>query len=495
MNDGRIITAVVRSPEKGERQPESLLPIPATDGSGNIVFLWSSLVIDWQDKRIVIPDIWESGWLSLDLARALQDLASSGPVQVGYLDGSEEGSGLPMSLLEGRWETGEWFPGVSQAKGFDILLIRDGPALDSIDNLTNLLLSYLDNGGRILIAGSANQPESSVGIWALSREGEGALLFIDDTDFLNPVVYEDGRRSFRDIDTALLLASGRKDLIAMMTSDITGIQTRDRKSAGSRLLKEASAPESMDFPESSRIEKITFTGEDSLFSLEKIDGKWILISGDWQLPSRSDRIGSFLERLKTGSENLWKVSDTPIPSGNLEITIQSNKGRSVLLEPVGERQAGGGVYFSRGDGLLLWPNLNAADVSGDARYWMERRLFPDIPEIIRAELSSDTHLYWRLHEETGQWFFTGRDGSRKKLDEKTAMEFSERLLISESLTIAPSKGIKASPLYLRIEDSMGRFTEYRLTDTEDGRVAAVSQTGGILHILDDKLVDFLLSGP
>ena len=493
--DRRIITAVVRSPEKGERQPDSLLPIPATDGSGNLVFLWSSLVIDWQDKRIVIPDIWESGWLSLDLARGLQDLAAGGPVQVGYLDGSEKGNGLPMSLLEGRWDTGEWFPGVSQAKEFDILLIRDGPALDSIDNLLSLLLRYLEGGGRILIAGSALQPESSVGSWASSREREGSLLFIDDTDFLNPSVYEDGRRSFRDIDTALLMASGRKDLIAMMAADITGIQTRGRDSAGSRLVKAASSPESMFFPESSRIEKIIFTGEDTIFSLEKIDGKWILISEDWQLPSRSDRIESFLERLKIGSENLWKVSDAPISSGNLEIVFQSNKGRPVLFEPAGERQAGGGVYFSGEDGLVLWPNLNAADVSGDARYWMERRLFPDTPEIIRAELSSNTHLYWRLHEETGQWFLTGRDGSRRILDKKTALEFSERLLGSESLTIAPTEGIKASPLFLRIEDLMGRFTEYRLTDTADGRVAAVSQSGEFLHILDDKLVEFILSGP
>ncbi|RKX76382.1 MAG: hypothetical protein DRP49_03385, partial [Spirochaetes bacterium] len=125
-NGRRIITAVVRSPDKGERQPDSLLPIPATDASGNLVFLWSSLVLDWQDKRIVIPDIWESEWLSLDLARALQDLAAGGLVQAGYLDGSQDGSGLPVSFLEGRWETGEWFPGVTQAKGFDILLIRDG---------------------------------------------------------------------------------------------------------------------------------------------------------------------------------------------------------------------------------------------------------------------------------------------------------------------------------------------------------------------------------
>ena len=494
-NGRRIITAVVRSPDKGERQPDSLLPIPATDASGNLVFLWSSLVLDWQDKRIVIPDIWESEWLSLDLARALQDLAAGGLVQAGYLDGSQDGSGLPVSFLEGRWETGEWFPGVTQAKGFDILLIRDGPALNTVENLPDLLLKYMDGGGRILIAGSALQPESSAGVWASSREQEGSLLFIDDTDFLKPAVYEDGSRSFRDIDTALLLAAGRKDLISMMASDITGIQLRGRNPAGSRLLKAASSPESMSFPETSRIERITFTGEDTLFSLERIDGEWSLVSEDWQLPSRGDRIESFLERLKTGSENLWKVSDSPISAGNLEIAIQTDKDRPVLLEPIGERQAGGGVYFIIDEGLVLWPNLNTADVSGDARYWMERRLFPDTPEIIRAELSSDTRLYWRLHEETGQWFLTGRDGNRRILDKKAALEFSGRLLGSESLTIAPSKGIKESPLVLRVEDSKGRFTEYRLTDTEDGRVAAVSQSEGILHILDDKLVEFLLSGP
>jgi hypothetical protein len=100
-------SVVVRPPEAGERQPGSLLPLPATDAKGNTVFLWSSLVIDWREHRIVIPDVWEPGWFSLDLARALQDLGSGGPVSLGYLDGEVDGSPLPVSLLSGRWNPEE----------------------------------------------------------------------------------------------------------------------------------------------------------------------------------------------------------------------------------------------------------------------------------------------------------------------------------------------------------------------------------------------------
>ena len=85
---GPEVSAVVRGPEPGERQPGSLLPLPATDGEGNMFRLYSSLVLDWRDKRIVIPDIWETDWLPLDLARALQDLGAGAPVSAAYLDGS-----------------------------------------------------------------------------------------------------------------------------------------------------------------------------------------------------------------------------------------------------------------------------------------------------------------------------------------------------------------------------------------------------------------------
>jgi hypothetical protein len=168
-----------------------------------------------------------------------------------------------------------------------------------------------------------------------------------------------------------------------------------------------------------------------------------------------------------------------------------------MLESSSERRSGGGVYLSAGGFSYLWPYLNASDVSGDARYWMERRLFSSVSRGIRAELSSGSRLYWRLHEEGEEWLFTGRDGGRRIVSGTEAEDFFSRLLRSESLSIAPypPEGMKESPLLLRVEDTSGRFTEYSLTDTGDGRVAAVSLKDGLIYILDDTLVQFLLSGP
>jgi len=491
------ISVMVRSPESGERQPESLLPIPATDEEGRLHFLYSSLVIDWRDERIVIPDIWEPGWLSLDLARGMQDLAAGGPLSVGYLDGSAEGSGLPVSLLQGRWRVSEWLYPASPAQAFDILLIRGGPELDKLEGLKASFKDYLASGGRILFSGSAVEPMSGVGEWA-SLQAEGSnLLFIDDNNFLDPTGYEEGRRSFRDIDTALILAVGRRDLIEMMASDVRGIEVRGRGEAGSRLLKVGMASEKHSFPNPQDVKSLSFNDDLELFSLEKTGDGWIMRSGDWQLPARNDRIESFLERMKKGSENLWKVSDLTDSTGGSVIVVDADKNSPLILESNRERMAGGGVYLSTGGTAFLWPYLNAADISGDARYWMERRLFPSVSEAIRAELTSGSRLYWRLHEEAGEWIFTGRDGSRNTISSLQAEDYLSRLLGSESITVTPipPEGMKESPLLLRVEDTGGRSIEYQLTDTGEGRVAAVSLEDGLIYVLDDTLVQFLLSGP
>ncbi len=486
------VSALIINPRSGERQPESLLPIPATDSRGKLVFLYSSLVIDYGDKRIIIPDIWEPGWLALDLARALQDLMQGGPLSLGYLDGSGEGGSQLTGLLEGRWKTDEWIPGTSAADRFNVLLIRDGPALGSMENLVPQLEDYLAGGGRILMAGSAGSPLSLPGSWAAALNDRRGLLFIDDEDFLNPSAYEEGSRSFRDIDSTLLLAVGRRDLLKMMASDTLGFGNSGRGKAGIRLPKASLSPEKMKLPDEDKITGIIFSSEDSLFSLKKNEYGWTLVSRDWQLPARSDRIESFLGSLEKGSENLWKVSDLPSPGELPVITLSGGLFKSIELYPVEERLSGGGVYFNSPSGLMLWPGLNADEISVDARYWMERRLFPGVERIIRAELSSDNRLYWRLHEEGDTWVFTGKDGRNEFVDDKTAKEFSARLLRVEALTIAPAGGDEISPLVLKIEDERGRYTEYHLIDMDNGRVAAVSMSSGILFVLDESLVQFLL---
>jgi hypothetical protein len=60
-----VFSAVVREPLPGERRPPSVLPIPADDGRGRIIPLWSSLVLDYRETRIVIPDVWDVDWLQV----------------------------------------------------------------------------------------------------------------------------------------------------------------------------------------------------------------------------------------------------------------------------------------------------------------------------------------------------------------------------------------------------------------------------------------------
>ncbi len=514
---GPEISAVVRGPEPGERQPGSLLPIPATDEEGNMFRLYSSLVLDWRDKRIVIPDIWETDWLPLDLARALQDLGAGGPVSAAYFNGSTDGSGMPVSLLAGRWLIDEWYPETSSPDRFEVLIIRDGPVFDGIAlDLEIILDTYVERGGAVLMAGSGGAHHlSSVGEWAKGwiHEGSpGTVLFIDDSDFLDSAAYETGRLSFRDLDTALLLASGRIDILSLIPEQTNGIQSGGRREVGSRLGKAAGRIQGEQVPDVEKVSEIVFQAGDEeiagesgilpVFSLERNGNDWFMVSDDWRLPARSDRIMGFLRRLKAGSGEVWFVTDNPNLlgddiGGGAGIIIRPERGRPYTLEFAGERRAGGGTYFFTEDGIALWPLINAGDISGDPRYWLERRLFPQQIEVIRAELRTDIRLYWRLHEESGEWVLTGRGGKRVVIEDEAAAGYLGRLLRAESLILVPdtpASGSGESPLILMLEDESGRRIEYRLSDLNDGRVAATSGDG-ILHILDDTVVGSILSGP
>ncbi len=502
-DSGPIPSVVVRPPEAGERQPGSLLPLPATDANGNTVFLWSSLVIDWREHRIVIPDVWEPGWFSLDLARALQDLGSGGPVSFGYLDGAVDSSPLPVSLLFGRWNPEEWHPETSSPGSFDILMIRDGPGLEALaPQLPIILDAFMANGGGILVAPSTNDGElTAVSEWAIDRSlikspavGSRQVLFIDRPEIFGPEFY-------RDLDTALLLAAGRIDLLAMMAGDVDGVSVRGRGAAGSRILKSGSDTGGTRIPDIDLTTEIIFSIDtaESLFSLGKKGGKWFLFSEDWQLPARSDRIESLLKRLESGSKETWVVTDNSALmnheiSDGLNIEFKTDRGKSLLLNSAGERRSGGGAWYRTKGGISLWPLLNAEDISGDARYWMERRLYPGTHSAIRVELRTDSRLFWRLHEEGEVHIFTDGEGNRTTLESRSASDYMGRLLRAEALTITPVAGGDVSPLVLALEDQSGRRIEYSLGDTGDGRVSAAS-ISGINYILDDTLVDLILSGP
>lgn len=490
-----IISAVVRPPEPGERQPGSLLPIPATDNLGNTVFLWSALVIDWREHRIAIPDLWEPGWLSLDLTRALQDLAQGSPMSLGYLDGSPDGPQPPLALLSGRWNPSEWYPETSSPNNFDLLMIHEGPELDALGTpLIGILDNYVEQGGGVFVAATAalGAESSIIGEWAGNNASERVIYAESDTLF-DPGYY-------RDLDTALLLAAGRIDLLAMMASDTEGIRTPGSRAAGSRLLKSAEMIRSGYAIHAEKVSQIGFSVEEAnIFTLEKSDSDWYLISGDWRLPARSDRVGSFLRRLQNGSGEIWRVTENSgllnhelYPTTSVELRQKNDK--NITVDFAGERRAGGGAYFRSGGGVGLWPLIGSEEISPDARYWMERRLFPLTDSAIRVELRTDSKLYWRLHEEGGAYFLTDADGKRSLLDADYAGDFLGRLLRSEALTLAPAEEEDQSPLKLMIEESSGRRMEYRLGDDAGGRVVAESAVG-ILFVLDETLVSFILNGP
>lgn len=494
-SNGPHVTAVVRPPEPGERQPGPLLPVPATDNLGNTVFLWSSLVLDWRDHRIVIPDVWEPGWLPLDLTRALQDLASGGPLSLGYLDGSADGASLPLRLLSGRWNPSEWHPEISSPDYFDLLLIHDGPELEYPGiGLISILDDYVEQGGAVLVAAADGYGTGSlVGEWAATESGPGPVIYAESTDILSP-------DSYRDLDTALLLAAGRIDLLAMMAADIGGIRNPGPGSAGSRLLKSAEKNRLRYTVDPEKVSQIGFSFDQSnIFTLEKSESDWYLVSGDWKLPARSDRVGSFLRRLQSGSREIWEVTDNPALVSHDLLTvstavIQQDNGKNFSVDLAGERRAGGGVYFLRGDSVGLWPLITGGEISGDARYWMERRLFLRTDSVIRVELRTDTRLYWRLHEEGGKYYLTDRDGIRILLNTDTATDFMDRLLRAEAITVAPAEEANQSPLKLLIEEGNGRRIEYRLGDDAGGRVVAES-SDGFVFVLDETLVSFILGGP
>ena len=222
-----VFSAVVREPLPGERRPPSVLPIPADDGRGRIIPLWSSLVLDYRETRIVIPDVWDVDWLQVDLARALQDLHEGRAFAVGYFDGAGNSrpDAIPAELPDGRWRMDEWTPGVESPFSFDVLMIRDGQNWDE-DAVIRELESYLEGGGGILIAPSrSGGPSSKVGFWAekqsegsLPRNGGGTVLYLDDPEFLGLMAYEQGHLTLRDLDTALLIAAGRTDLVALASN-------------------------------------------------------------------------------------------------------------------------------------------------------------------------------------------------------------------------------------------------------------------------------------
>jgi hypothetical protein len=512
-----VFSAVVREPLPGERRPPSVLPIPADDGRGRIIPLWSSLVLDYRETRIVIPDVWDVDWLQVDLARALLDLHEGKTFSVGYFDGAGNSrpDAIPAELPDGRWRMDEWTPGVESPFSFDVLMIRDGQNLDE-DAVIRELESYVEGGGGILLAPSGSGgPSSKVGFWAeqqsegsLPRDGGGTVLYIDDPEFLGTRAYEQGHLTLRDLDTALLIAAGRTDLVALASNVSRTPRTAPSGlgRVGSRLLRRSDRISAVRRGGSRRdfIEADAFTmtrddaGEGDSFRVERRMDGWVVTSGDWILPARGERVEAFLRRLDEGSRTRWRVSENAAflsePNATNILMDHTGSNRNERIRFLGTRQQGGGAYVRMGDGVELWPDLGGIEISGDARHWMERRLFPNAEGVIRVELFTDDTLYWRIHERDGSWILTDRTGNETPVDEDSADGYLSRLMRIESLTLAPTPELENSSLVLMLEDNRGRRFEYRLRDSSTGRVAAASPDG-FDHLLDEADVSLILNGP
>jgi hypothetical protein len=530
---GDDVTAVVRPPLPGERKPLSLLLLPAPGGPGQNTVLWSALVLDWRENRTVIPDVLDSTWLQVDLTRALTDLASGSPLSIGTLDGSENLSGVPSSLLAGRWSVSEWEPATDPSNRFDILLIRDGPGVNSYGAaLAEVMESFVRRGGGILVASSAmpgepDSPPSPAGLWALNHTGTGEnspVLYVEDSLFLDPAAYLEGVRLFRELDAALLLAAGRGGFLKTIRPDSssgaadTPVASVSRRTGGSRLVRKAGGFPDGGAPEASRVSEVVFrntpqgTGAgtadsgtdfppdpDASFSLVRGREGWELFSENWRLPARSDRIESFLSRIAEGSEEIWypeinRQPDAAERDGGLEIALKTGSGRRFVLDPAGTRFAGGGEYIRSARGTVLWPLLSAGELDGDPRYWMDRRLFPDVQKIIRAELRTDSRLYWRIHHQGDSWIFTSNRKVAGFPNPGLMADFAGRLLQTESAVIAPATETGSGPLILIVESDTGRLYEFILSDLESGNIAATSREG-VQHVLTVAQADFLLDGP
>jgi|GEM_PF-3279079 len=482
------VTAEVRAPADGERRPGSMLPLPARRADGRTTILWSALVLDAGERRVVVPELWDPGWLHRDLTRALEDLGGDGPLPVAVLE-PPNGSLLPTSAFRGRWTPIPW-NWQSGRPPTDLLLFVDGGYdAAAMGPIRSGLEAHLAAGGRILIV-AADAPLRSLLVDGVLRSGVSDAVRV-----VNP------RSDFRDLDTRLLELADRGELAALRPGDDPPQRSRGSAPAGRRILRAANSPEGVNrIPDPGDVDSLEFRNSGStVFRLERGDGNWILISDAWRLPARGDRVEAFLSRLDEGASRAWTVSDSKEasdrpPEGGLSLVLGPSGLRDGILGDLQVRRSGGGVYVRLGSRRVLWPELLADEVSGDARYWSDRRLFDDLTEPIRAELVSTGRLFWRIHAENERWIVTDGRGGRTVVDSQAAEAFVNRLHRAESAAIAPGTGRTSGPLTLMVEDGAGVRREYRLDDEPAGGVTAES-ADGIVHRLNPAFVDFLLNGP
>ena len=503
-----LVSALLVEPEAGQPKPEYLLPVPGWTHRNEPQTFWAGLVIDWRGYRIVIPDTLDPVWFPLDFLRALEDLARGEPMKIAYLNGAPSLGGLPLGFLNGRWRVKEWKDGLPLPEGSDVILVRDGPRLDQDSGyLAAFLQAFAEGGGGVLVAPSdlpdGNQPLSG---WARQNSGplgNGRILFVDDVRILNVDSYERGENSLRILDSVLLAAAGRDSVLSLFpasaeTSRRPGIHSRR---AGKRL--EAAAPLVSDlvWPGTERINRLVFG---KAFSLERRSNRnsddWDVVSGDWRLPARVDRIESFLERMESSVRTAWEV-DANLTNPRVPIRFETDGKQSLHLQFSSIRQSGGGFYASHNNDVYVLNRLNADEISGDSRYFTELRLFPDIAktaesQVILLELHEGTSLRWRLHLSGDEWQLTGPSGSKTGIAPNTAREFALRISRMEALAAFPETSFVSGSdsMRLRLETSRGKSVE-RVVEYQNGERATAFSPDGIGYLLNDIETNLILHGP
>jgi len=499
--------------------PELIIPVDSS---------WSAMALDFRDRRIIIPDVFDPVYFPMDFSRALDDLAEGSVSGVGFFcsDQNKNSVFTVLSQLTGRWRTAEWDGLSGSVNNFKVIVVYDDFSRDPGMEITDTLSSFAASGGGVIVVSGKNSRMSSIGQWARQwrqrSELLGSVIYINDYRFLDLNTYMQGLLSFRELDAALLAVSGRTDILSVLNYSLPDDSSsgrnihisvltdfiKKRKTAGSRILKASaktkdrySADRKPDFPDRDSIDKITFSDSETgvnIFSLVKKNNDWVMISENWNLPVLQKRVKAFLDNIYSSLPELWAAgtADGKIDSGFVTVEFFSDGGKSVPVVFTGERKAGGGVYSESADKKYLWPYLSAEEISGNSVYWMNTRLFPENIHLIRCELKTPEKVYWRILEENDGWYyFKASDGFKKiKVNTSEAENFLERIVNINSILTADSEGEKCSTgLILSAEDSSGRNYSFCLKDLS-GNVSGAVSDEGIIYVLPDETVKLFLYG-
>ena len=495
---GAGVTAVVRPPLPGESRPAALGEFNLPGGA--FFPFYNGLVLDGPGGRAVVPDLNSEAWLEADLVRAVEDLAAGGLRRIFWLDARGGNLDDVLGGLSGRWEVVRWGDGMVPGRR-DVLVLRDGPLLNDPALRAAVEIHLQGGGGLLMVPAESYGPESDLGEWAAGRapdESQGHSVFLEDPALLG------GDVPMRDLDLLLLFAANALGPLAALPEDgVLELKSRRLfpKKAGRRLQKAAPGRPFAAAVDPDDVDSLEFESGGTGFSLERQGDLWVLRSEDWVLPARRERVETFLERLAAGAAESWVLDSGAEPGNGLNVGLLGRGRRLGGWSFYGMRREGGGALVSAGGKSGVLPLVYADELSGDARYWMDLRLFPEPAEILRAELQENGLLRWRLHESADRWILEDGSLGREVLDAEEADAFLGKVLLLEARTLVPA-GVGdegAGPLVLELETRGGRKLRYELLELPGGGIAALSAAGGtdagILYVLDSADSGVLLEGP